>query len=333
VDSDAFSGALAVSWRPKRWLLFSLAGDALSASSDGAVDLLLGGQPFVPATSAMNHDRVGGTAMAELRGRSGALRLRVRGASSEIDLREAREPFSQDLTRTTDRWDVRLDGNARLGGDWRLRGWARWRDDDVEVDLKDLWNGYLPGSWERQTNAGLLSLEYRGKDVTFGVTGSVSDSDIDTDVPWFDPIFDPTLQLTPVSSTETWQRVAGSLLWNAGRGSLWAELGWLSGEFDLPAAELAGAAPVSEKISGVVAVLGGDFQAWEGGSVAGQVAWVDNGDRRDKSLIRSWVRVEQEIGQALSLFARWSYWDFQNTFASADEYTAHVFAAGVRASF
>ena len=333
VDSDAFSGALSVSWRPTPSLLFSLAGDALSASADGGVDLTLGGQPFVPASSTMDHDRVGGTALAEYRGAGGALRLRVRGASSEIDLRESREPFSQDLTRSTDRLDARLDATTRLAAGWRLRGWARWRDDDVEVDLKDLWNGYLPGNWERQTSSGLLALEYRGSDLVFGVTGSVSDSDIDSDIPWFDPIFDPTLALAPVSASEKWQRVAASLLWNGGRGSVWAELGWLSGELDFPVSELAGATPASERISGAVAVLGGDFQAWDGGTVAGQLEWVDNGDDLDRSLLRSWLRVEQEIGQALSVFARWSYWDFSNTFATADEYTAHVFAAGVRATF
>ena len=333
VDARSFSGALGVSWQLAKPLTLSLSADALHRYGNGDVDLLLRDQPYVPATSNRDDTRVGGTLLANLKLNGASLRLRVRGESTDADIKESRQPYSEDLTRSTDRLDARLDGTIRLGGGWDVRAWARYRDDDINVDLFDLWNGYTPGDWEREQTSGFVALRYRDGAITASLDAMSSYSSIDPDVPYFDPIFDPSLQLFPVSSSERYNRVSGNLLWTFERGSLWVEGGWLQAKFDLPTGEFQGYAPLTEKASGTVGALGGELSAWRGGVLSGQVEWVDEGDQKDASIVRGWLQLQQEVAKALSLFARWGYWDLSNNLAPADEYTVNVFTAGLRMSF
>ncbi|NOZ95303.1 MAG: TonB-dependent receptor [Acidobacteria bacterium] len=333
VTLKSFSGALGVSWHVARPVTLSLSVDALHRYGNGDVDLLLRAKPFVPATSSRDDTRVGGTFIANLGFSGASLRLRLRGESSNADLRQSREPYSEDLTRSTDRFDARIDGCVRFGEGWSLRGWARYRKDGVDVDLVDLREGYTPGDWQRQDTSGMVALRYRSGALTVGLNGLSSLSSYDSDLPYFDPIFDPSLQLFPVSSSQRLNRIWGNLLWAFERGSLWLEGGWLQAKFGFPTGGLAGYAPLSEKTSGTVIALGGDVAAWRGGILSGQVESVDGGDQKDASIFRGWLELEQAVAKTMKLFARWGYWDLSDALAPSRELTATVFTAGVHMSF
>jgi len=333
VTSKAFSGALGASWQVASPLTLSLAGDALHRYGNGGVDLLLRSQPVAPASSNRDDTRAGGTFIADLAFPGASLRLRLRGESTDARMKEARSTYLEDLTRSTDRFDVRLDGRVRLGEGWDLRGWARYRDDDVNVNLVDLRDGYTPGDWERKQTSGLLAVQYRSGSLTVSIDGMSSYSSYDQDLPYYDPIFDPSLQLFPTSSSQRFNRIWGNLLWGFERGSLWIEGGWLQAKFGLPNGDLPGYAPLAEKTSGTVGAVGGDVAAWRGGVVSGQLEWVDEGDQKDGSIFRSWLQVEQEVAKTMKLFARWGYWDLSDNLAPSREYTANVITAGLRMSF
>lgn len=333
LDRTAVSGAVAWTWKSCSHARLTLAADAQHRYGNGAVDLERRLNPWAVAASRQDESRVGGLARVDATFGSATLRFTARASSAERSVHEERASFSEDVVRSRDRTDLRLDGRVVLAEGLSLRAWARYRDDETEVDLIDLWDGYAAGTWERKETSGLVSLRYASGRWTASLSGAAWSQDFDLSVPMYDPIFDPSLDLVPVTADQTGSRYTAGLSYAGERGSAWIEGGWLEAEYDLPAGSFAGYAPIDETVSGSVIAAGGELSPWEGGSLNARVEWVGEGDDRDADLVRGGLRLEQAVGSGWSLFARWGYWDLSNTFAPSDEYTAHVFSAGAKLSF
>ena len=334
-DVNTFAGALGASWRPSRTFALTISFDTRNSEGDGAIDLFLRDTPVAPTASRYDEERVAGTIQLKLGGGGPWwIRLRARGASTDLDRTEARNRYEENVERTTDRLDARLDASMDLAEAWQLSGWVRHTTDEVEVDLVDLTNGYATSDWSNTTTGGALAIAYRSGGIRASVNAAFSSTDLESDVPYFDPIFDPSVDLVPTNGDTSVRRVWGSLLWPFTDGSVWVEAGWLESEFGFDdTVELPGFAPVDETVSGTVAALGADFGAWEGGRLSGRAEWTQASDDLDNDLFRGYIQADHTLTSGLGLFARWAYWTFTNTLAPTAEYTVNVFAGGIRVSF
>jgi hypothetical protein len=334
IDVETVAGALGASWRPAKSFALTLSFDTRNSEGDGEVDLFLQDAPIVPTAARFEEERVGGTLQLKLGGGSYWARLRARTVTADSDRTEERGDFFQDFERTTDSVDARLDAAVRFADSWELSGWARHQNNDVDVDLIDLWSGYATGDWESETTSGSVALAYRDGNVRAALSATTASTDIDTDAPWFDPIFDPSQDLFPVSGDESLRRWAGSLLWTFENGSFWLEAGWLEAEYTFDdTVEPTGFALVSEIVSGTLAVVGAEFGVWKGGRLRGHLEWVEDSDDIDNEILRGHLQVDHEFGSNLAIFGRWAYWDFTDNLAPSDEYTVNLLAAGVRVKF
>lgn len=328
------SGALGFDWRPSRTLSVTFAADTQHAYGDGRETLALGGLPWAPADAARNDVRVGGTARLVWHRGGSFLRMNLRGSAfKENDLRESRGDFFQQATRTTDRWDARLDFATPLSKKLAFEGWARYREEKVSVDDAALRHGYLPGDWKRRDLSGQMALRYRMADLTASLSVQAGHAALDQSTPLYDPIFDPSLSLVPLSSDQRWSQAWGQLAWALQRGSVWVEAGWLQSKYEVPVFQPVNFAPLSETVSGTVTALGGETSLWTGGILSGQAQWVKNRDRKETELVSGSLRLEQRLSKTWSTYLRWGYWNFSNPEAPSAGYTAHVITAGLRAAF
>ncbi len=333
-DVEIFAGALGGSWRPSELVALTLSFDTRSSEGNGAVDLFLRGTPVTPTASVWDEERVGGTFQLKLGRGPWWVRLRARGTSTDLDRTEERDRYFEDVVRSTDRVDARLDASLDFGDGWTLSGWVRGIEDEVDVDLLDLWYGYATGNWESSSTAGSLSLAYRSGTIHAALNATASSMDIESGVPYFDPIFDPSVDLVPTTGDTSARRIWGSLLWPFDSGAVWVEAGWLQSEFDFDdTVELDGFAPVDETVSGTVTALGADVGAWEGGRISGRVEWTKAEDELDNDLFRGFLQADHTFASGFGLFARWAYWTFDNTLAPSADYAVNVIAAGARLTF
>ncbi|MCP4896438.1 MAG: hypothetical protein GY906_05630 [bacterium] len=334
-DVDVFAGALGGSWRPVDLVALTLSFDTRSSEGNGSVDLFMRSSPIAPTASTFEEDRVGGTFQVKL-GAGGPwwVRLRARGTSTDLDRSETRERYSQDVVRTTDRLDARLDASVDIAKGWELSGWARMTQDEVEVDLVDLWWGYATDDWSSESTGGALALGYRAGGVHASLSATVNSTEIDSGVPYFDPVFDPSVDLMPTNGDSSVRRLWGSLLWPFSNGSFWVEAGWLESQFEFAnVVELPGFELVDETVSGTVAAFGADFGAWNNGRVSGRLEWTQGSGSLDNDLLRGHVQFDHTFGSGFALFGRWAYWEYTNNLAPTNDYAVNVIAVGVRASF
>ena len=335
VNSNAFAAALGTSFSPAPWVSLTLALDTREADGEGDVDLILRSVSLAPTRATFDESRLGGTVIAAVHQGKLAARLRARGVSTELKRQEQRDAFRQDTTRTTDRRDVRLDASYRISPQWQLSGWARSQLTDAKVDLAALWAGYATSNWKSSTDSAAMALTYRSGDgFRFSLAAAQANTDFKLESPFFDPIFDPSIDLVPTIAASSLKRFTGSFVTPLTQGSVWGEVGWLTIDYNLDEfAVPTGLLPLSEKIGGLVTVLGGETTAWKGSHLSGQVEWIQNRNDLDSELLRAYLRLDQELTPRLSLFARLGQWQLDNAAAAADEYTVSVFAGGVRASF
>jgi hypothetical protein len=331
---QSMSGAAGLEWRPIKTLSITLAADAQHTYGDGEETLALLGLPWAPAATTRDDVRVGGSALLAWHPGRSYLRLRLSGSTyKENDLKESQGDFAQQSTRTTDRWDARLDFSTPLAKRLSFEGWTRFHEDKVGVEVADLRNGYLPGDWRRKDYSGQLALKYRRSNLSASLSAQTGYAALDNDTPFLDPIFDPSLAILPTSSDQRWNQIWGSMAWALPRGSFWAEAGWLEAKFELPTDGFQSYAPLSERVSGSVTAVGGDAALWQGGTLTGQIQWVKNTGQQQTELVRGSLRLEQRVSKNWSTYLRWGYWDLSDPLAASSRYTVHVITAGVRATF
>jgi hypothetical protein len=114
---------------------------------------------------------------------------------------------------------------------------------------------------------------------------------------------------------------------------VWGEIGWQSSEYAFGEDyRQAGFNLLDEKVDGLVAALGTQFQPRPSLRVSGNVEWLRDREDLDRTLTRSSLELAQSIRNA-EVFGRWTTGDLNAPRAISDEFTVNVFALGVRTRF
>ena len=333
IDQSRWAGALGTTWSPRPHLALTASVDARNDQRDGNLSLDLLGSSFAAALADRDERRAGITLSARTSFGGGRLRARVRQESSRLDTTEKRDEFLQVTRRDRDllRADVRYSRKVKRT---RVNLWGRYRKIDTTVDLIELFDGYITGDRQTKESAFGGGLVYTAAHLRAGVEASVSSTDVDSDRPAFDPIFDPSQTLTAISGQESQKRLSGNLGWTGERAQGWIEVGLITLEYDYSDSGVAGAfVPLSEKVTGTVVALGGQWSAWRKGNLRARLEMIDDGSDLDRQLTRASLEASHSLREKLDLFARWSMWDLVDARAKSDEYTYQIFTAGARLSW
>ncbi|MHB9000334.1 MAG: hypothetical protein ACYC9N_12595, partial [Thermoanaerobaculia bacterium] len=193
IDYSGTSAALGVVYRRLEWLTLMLAGDTRERSSQGNGSLLRRDAAFADALSEIDESRVGAT--LDVRGTMGRTRLRLRSrvSTTENDTVEERGAFFEDVTRETDRVDIRADMTRDLSRASRLRVSGRVRSDETSVTLHALDDGFATGDREREEAGGTIELAFGDPAQRTTLSFTTFETDIENAEPFVDPIFDPSV--------------------------------------------------------------------------------------------------------------------------------------------
>lgn len=331
IDSTVSSGGVGTTLRVGARGVLALAVDVQSREGDGRGDLFLRSTAVDDVVTEVSSDRVGGT--ADFSARAGRTRFRVRGrmSTTETDVRENVSAYAQDITRNVG--DFRADLSTRFSKAVRGRLWTRLGNEKTEVDIRQLDNGFTVGDADRSDVGGGLELSFgRGSRSTLLTVAAVR-SDFENERPEFDPVFDPTQTFSIADGSVTTLRAATSTVWTFGEHSAWGEIGWQSSDYAFGEDyRQAGFNLLDEKVEGLVAALGTQFQPRPSLRVSGNVEWLRDREDLDRTLTRSSLELAQSIRNA-EVFGRWTTGDLNAPRAISDEFTVNVFALGVRTRF
>jgi len=335
VEHEVNSGGLGTTIHLGRPASLAVSVDVQSRRNDGGGEVFLRATSVGHALTEISNDRVAAT--ADLRVRFGTvtrLRLRGRVSTTKADVRESLATYDQDLTRDTDRGELRADFSTRFTKQIRGRAWGRVGREEQTLDLRRLDNGFTVGDSDRSDAGGGLELSFGGDRRSTLFSVSAARSDFENSEPLFDPVFDPTSILSAARGDVTTMRATASSVWSFTAGSIWGETGWLSTEYRFDdVVEHAGFLWLDESVKGVIVALGGEIHPRQSLRVIGNVEWVRDEDDLDRTLTRGSIELAQMLRNDIEVFGRWTTSDLDAPRSAADQFNVDLFAIGVRTKF
>lgn len=335
VQHEVTSGGVGTTIQLGRPASLAVSVDLQSRENDGDGEVFLRTTSTGNALTELSSDRVAATADLRVRlGKGTRLRLRSRVSTTTADVRESLAAYGEDLTRQTDRGDLRADLSTRFTKQIRGRVWGRIGREEQTVDLRQLDNGFTVGDSDRSDASGGLELALGGGVRSGLLSVSAARSDFENGEPLFDPVFDPSSVLRVAQGDVTTIRATASSVWSFAAGSVWGETGWLSTEYRFDdVAEPAGFRSLDESVTGLVVALGGEAHPRESLRVIGNVEWVRDEDDLDRTLTRASIELAQMLHNDIEIFGRWATSDLDAPRSTADQFNVDLFAVGIRTKF